>query len=136
MIDPTLDEATAHQVLERLGDVCRRLDTLEAAEARRTARERHTLPPLDCAVVDALGDVFGAGTFKTRDVEDVQKLDIGTRPALRAALESLVGKASTRQRVGIELARIAKDEGRGNRWRLAAPKKEGGGRVWCIEALE
>lgn len=122
-------------VLQQLDDMSRRLHALEAAEERRSARERRPLPPLECAVVDALGDVFGAGTFKSRDVEELQRLDIGARPALRAALAALIGAPSTRQRLGIELGRIAKDEGRGHRWRLTAPKKDGGGRLWCIEAL-
>jgi hypothetical protein len=124
-----------HHVLQQLSDISRRLQALEAAEQRRAALDRRLLPPLECAVVDALGDVFGAGTFKSRDVEKLQGLDIGDRPALRAALAALLRAPPTRQRLGIEMARMANAGGRGERWRLTAPKKESGGRLWCIEAL-
>ena len=123
------------QVLQLLGDVCRRLDELQAAVERAHAPDLPPLPPREIAVVDALGDALGLGTIKTHEIIALTRQDFGARPALRAALVDLVGPTVNPQRLGLALRTIASQGGRGNRWRLTAPAKNGGQRLWCIGGL-
>lgn len=127
---------TLDLVLQRLDDVCSRLEALHAAVDRLSATGPRQLPPKDCALVDALGDVHGAGTIKTNEIIALTRHDFGSRPVLNTALVDLVGPALNPQRIGLALRAIADREGRGARWRLTAPAKDGGTRVWCIGGLK
>lgn len=123
---------TLSAVLQRLDDVCIRLDTLQGAVERLLVIALPQLAPRDAALVDALGDVFGAGPIKTHEIVAVIRSDFGNRPTLRSAITDLVGSTHDSQRLGLALRRICADGGLGSRWCLTAPTKEGGARVWCI----
>lgn len=132
----TVTSAEASRILQRLAALDEKLETV-----LRAVRQLHLAdaPALDAAsrtAVDAIGDVFGAGAVQTGEILAAARLDIGARPAMRAALIDLVGHQLAPQRLGLELRRICAAGGRGDRWQLAAPAKAGGARVWCIGGLE
>lgn len=106
---------------------------VEALRAELRERMPDALTPEQRAAVLALGDLFGAGCFSTRELVQALRLDFCTRAECRAALEALAGTSTDAQRVGQALALIVRRGGRAGAWRLTRPAGERGAALWAIE---
>jgi hypothetical protein len=112
----------------------RRVIREEVRQALRElpANSGSKLTPEQRRAVDALGEVFGVGSFTAADLVRALALDVGERPAARAAVGAL-SNPNDAQRVGQALGAIAKRGGVGESWRLGRPTKDANVVLWTLE---
>ena len=100
-------------------------------EVQQLHLARPQITPLQRELLTALGDVFGAGPLRTKQIFEAMALDIGERPRLRAALTAM--GATTAQRAGMALRSLADKSGSAGGWRISRPASERGSSLWCLE---